>query len=88
MSYRILVDSEAGQALRTFSGHVLERAGRLLAELSEGTDEAGLSTRAPSEAGAKGRRKLDLTDCVLLYEIDATAHTLHVLAVEPRAGFA
>lgn len=90
MSYRILVDTEAGQALRSLSGHVVERVGRLLAELSEAADASfapGSQLARPAEVSAPGQRlQLDLDDCVLLYEIDTATRTLSVLAVEPRTS--
>lgn len=76
MSYRIEVDPEAGEVLRTLRAHVVQQLGRLLADLAE-------LVSAP-QPGARVA-KLEMDGCEVLYELDRDQRTLSVRSVRARA---
>lgn len=78
MSYRIQVDPEASEALRTLRAHVVQQVGRLLGELAE-LVSAGPFPRESDLA------RLEVDDCVLLYQVDRAQRTLNVRSVQRRA---
>ena len=83
MSYRILVEPQAAQRLRTFSSHVVPRLGRLLAELADvasagqGSSLAGAS----SQGRAADPLRVEAEDLMLLYRVDKQDGTLTVIDV-------
>ena len=83
MSYRIQVDPEAGQVLRTLRAHVVQHLGRLLAELAE-LISAGPPALALSRAGEGNVALLEVDEYVLCYEVDRAGQTLKVRSVQPR----
>ncbi len=80
MSYRIQVDPEAAQVLRTLRAHVVQLLGHRLAELAE-----LISTAQPTPAREDNITLLEVEDYVLSYEVDCAEHTLKVRSVQPRA---
>lgn len=81
MSYRIQVDPEAGQVLRTLRAHVVQHLGRLLAELAELISSASAQ---PTFAREGNVALLEVDDYVLFYEVDCAERTLNVRSVQPR----
>jgi mRNA-degrading endonuclease RelE of RelBE toxin-antitoxin system len=87
MSYRILVEPAAGQRLRTFSSHVVQRLGRLLAELA---DLASIAP-PPSLTLARGLApdstllRIEVEDATVWYRIDKHEETLTVVEVASGA---
>ncbi len=83
MSYRILVEPAAAQRLRTFSSHVVQRLGRLLAELAD------LASIAPPPTLAFARHpgpqadllRIEVEDVIVWYRIDKREETLTVVEV-------
>ncbi len=82
MSYRIEVDPEAGQVLRTLRAHVVQRLGHLLAELAE-LISAGQPAPARLEDGTVALLEAD--DYVLFYEVNPLEQTLNVRSIQLRA---
>lgn len=82
MSYRIQVDPEAGQVLRTLRAHVVQRLGHLLAELAELTS---VGQPAPARSGDGSVALLEADDYVLFYEVNRAEQTLNVRSVQLRA---
>jgi mRNA-degrading endonuclease RelE of RelBE toxin-antitoxin system len=86
MSYRILVEPAAAQRLRTFSSYLVQRLGRLLAELAD------LASIAPPASLSLARNpqaevsRLDLEDATVWYRVDHREETLTL--VEVNAGAA
>ena len=80
MSYRILVDPEAGEVLRTLRSHVVQQVGRLLAELAELVSAGPLARPGESDVA-----QLEVDDCVLFYQVDRDQLTLNVRSVQPRS---
>ncbi|HYR20492.1 MAG TPA: hypothetical protein VEQ15_13430 [Myxococcales bacterium] len=83
MSYRILVEPAAAQRLRTFSSHVVQRLGRLLAELA---DLASIApppslTLARSLAPDSTLLRIEVEDATAWYRIDKREETLTVVEV-------
>ena len=87
MSYRILVEPAAGQRLRTFSSHVVQQLGRLLAELAD------LASIAPPPSLVFARNpgpepnllRMEIDDVTVWYRIDKRQETLTVVEVASSA---
>ncbi|HEX9605477.1 MAG TPA: hypothetical protein VF973_17115 [Myxococcales bacterium] len=87
MSYRILVEPAAAQRLRTFSSHVVQRLGRLLAELAD------LASIAPPPSLTLARNlspesnllRIGVEDVTVWYRIDKREETLTVVEVASGA---
>ncbi len=79
MSYRIQVDPEAGQVLRTLRAHVVQHLGHLLAELAE-----LFSTGQGARSGDGNVALLEVDDYILFYEVNRADETLNVRSVQPR----
>jgi mRNA-degrading endonuclease RelE of RelBE toxin-antitoxin system len=87
MSYRILVEPAAAQRLRTFSSHVVQRLGRLLAELAD------LASIAPPPSLVFARNqgpdasllRIDVEDVTAWYRVDKREETLTVVEVASGA---
>src|SRR6266852_1025979 len=87
MSYRILVEPAAAQRLRTFSSHVVQRLGRLLAELAD------LASIAPPTSLMLARNlspesnllRIEVEDVTVWYRIDKPQETLTVVEVASGA---
>ena len=83
MSYRILVEPAAAQRLRTFSSHVVQRLGRVLAELAD------LASIAPPPSLVIARRpdpeaslfRIEVEDVTVFYRIDKIDETLTIVEV-------
>jgi len=80
MSYRILVEPAAGQRLRTFSSHVVQRLGRLLAELADLASIAPPPTLAFASPQADLLR-IEVEDVTVWYRIDKREETLTIIEV-------
>jgi hypothetical protein len=86
MSYRILVEPAAAQRLRTFSSYLVQRLGRLLAELAD------LASIAPPASLALGRKtdaevsRVDLEDATVWYRVDHREETLTLVDINAGAG--
>jgi mRNA-degrading endonuclease RelE of RelBE toxin-antitoxin system len=86
MSYRILVEPAAAQRLRTFSAYLVQRLGRLLAELAD------LASIAPPTSLAIARNpqaevsRLDLEDATVWYRVDHREETLTLVDIAAGAG--
>ncbi len=86
MSYRILVEPAAAQRLRTFSSYIVQRLGRLLAELAD------LASIAPPPILVFARNpgpeanllRLEVEDVTVWYRINMRDETLTV--VEASSG--
>jgi mRNA-degrading endonuclease RelE of RelBE toxin-antitoxin system len=85
MSYRILVEPAAAQRLRTFSSHVVQRLGRLLAELADLASIAPPQTLALARSGADAVSRIDLEDATVWYRVDRREETLTVVEVASAA---
>jgi mRNA-degrading endonuclease RelE of RelBE toxin-antitoxin system len=81
MSYRILVEPAAAQRLRTFSSHVVQRLGRLLAELADLASIAPPQTLALARSGGDAVSRIDLEDATVWYRVDRREETLTVVEV-------
>jgi len=87
MSYRILVEPAAAQRLRTFSSHVVQRLGRLLAELAD------LASIAPPPSLMFARNpgpeanllRVEVEDVTVWYRVDKREETLTVVEVASGA---
>ena len=87
MSYRILVEPAAAQRLRTFSSHVVQRLGRLLAELAD------LASIAPPPSLVFARSlgpeanllRMEIEDVKVWYRVDKREETLTVVEVASGA---
>jgi len=87
MSYRILVEPTAAQRLRTFSSHVVQRLGRLLAELAD------LASIAPPPSLMFARNpgpeanllRVEVEDVTVWYRVDKREETLTVVKVASGA---
>ena len=87
MSYRILVEPAAAERLRTFSSHVVQRLGRLLAELAD------LASIAPPPSlvfarnlGPEGSLlRMEVEDVKVWYRVDKREETLTVVEVASGA---
>jgi mRNA-degrading endonuclease RelE of RelBE toxin-antitoxin system len=87
MSYRILVEPAAGQRLRTFASHVVQRLGRLLAELAD------LASIAPPPSLLFARNpgpepnllRMEIDDVTVWYRVDNREETLTVVEVASTA---
>jgi mRNA-degrading endonuclease RelE of RelBE toxin-antitoxin system len=83
MSYRILVEPAAAQRLRTFSSHIVQRLGRLLAELAD------LASIAPPPSLVFARNlgpdasllQMEVEDVTVWYRVDKREETLTVVEV-------
>ena len=83
MSYRILVEPGAAQRLRTFSSHVVQRLGRVLAELAD------LASIAPPPSLVIARHldpeasllRIEVEDVTVWYRIDKIDETLTIVEV-------
>jgi len=87
MSYRILVEPAPAQRLRTFSSHVVQRLGQLLAELA---DLASIApppslTLARSLAPDSTLLRIEVEDATAWYRIDKREETLTVVEVASGA---
>jgi mRNA-degrading endonuclease RelE of RelBE toxin-antitoxin system len=86
MSYRILVEPAAAQRLRTFSAYLVQRLGRLLAELAD------LASIAPPVSLALARNpdaemsRVELDDATVWYRVDHKEETLTLVDVNSGAG--
>ena len=84
MSYRILVEPAAAQRLRTFSSHVVQRLGRVLAELADLASIAPppslVIARHPGSEASPFRIEVD--EVTVWYRIDKNDETLTVVQVE------
>ena len=80
MSYRILVEPSAAQRLRTFSSHVVQRLGRLLAELADLASIAPPQTMGLSR-GPETPSRIDLEDVSVWYRVDCREETLTLVEV-------
>jgi mRNA-degrading endonuclease RelE of RelBE toxin-antitoxin system len=86
MSYRILVEPAAAQRLRTFSSYLVQRLGRLLAELAD------LASIAPPTSLALARNpgaevaRFELEDATVWYRVDHKEETLTLVDVNAGAG--
>ena len=85
MSYRILVEPSAAQRLRTFSSHIVQRLGRVLAELADLASIAPPQTLAFARSGADAVSRLDLEDATVWYRVDRREETLTVVDVASAA---
>jgi mRNA-degrading endonuclease RelE of RelBE toxin-antitoxin system len=85
MSYRILVEPAAAQRLRTFSSHVVQRLGRLLAELADLASIAPPQTLAFARSGSDVVSRIDLEDATVWYRVDRREETLTVVEVASSA---
>jgi mRNA-degrading endonuclease RelE of RelBE toxin-antitoxin system len=85
MSYRILVEPAAAQRLRTFSSHVVQRLGRLLAELADLASIAPPQTLALARSGSDAVSRIDLEDATVWYRVDRHEETLTVVEVASSA---
>ncbi len=83
MSYRILVEPAAGQRLRTFSSHVVQRLGRLLAELADLASIAPPSTLAFARHSSPQADllRIEVEDVTVWYRIDKREETLTIIEV-------
>ena len=87
MSYRILVEPAAGQRLRTFASHVVQRLGRLLAELAD------LASIAPPPSLLLARNlgpepnllQVEIDEVTVWYRIDKREETLTLVEVASTA---
>jgi mRNA-degrading endonuclease RelE of RelBE toxin-antitoxin system len=87
MSYRILVEPAAAQRLRTFSSHVVQRLGRLLAELAD------LASIAPPPSLVFARNlgpeanlfRFQVEDVTVCYRVDKREETITVVEVASGA---
>ena len=87
MSYRILVEPTAAQRLRTFSSHVVQQLGRLLAELAD------LASIAPPPSLALARHlgpgadllRIEVEDVNVWYRVDKREETLTIVEVASGA---
>ena len=87
MSYRILVEPAPAQRLRTFSSHVVQRLGRLLAELAD------LASIAPPPSLLLARNlgpepnllRMEIDDVTVWYRVDNREETLTVVEVASTA---
>jgi mRNA-degrading endonuclease RelE of RelBE toxin-antitoxin system len=87
MSYRIVVEPAAGQRLRTFASHVVQRLGRLLAELAD------LASIAPPPSLVLARNpgpdasllRIEVEDVTAWYRVDKREETLTVVEVASGA---
>ena len=87
MSYRILVEPAAAQRLRTFSSHVVQRLGRVLAELAD------LASIAPPPSLVIARNlgaeaspfRIEVEDVTVWYRIDKREETLTIVEVATGA---
>jgi mRNA-degrading endonuclease RelE of RelBE toxin-antitoxin system len=87
MSYRILVEPAAAQRLRTFSSHVVQRLGRVLAELAD------LASIAPPPTLVFARQlgseanllRIDVEEVSVWYRIDKREETLTIVEVASSA---
>jgi mRNA-degrading endonuclease RelE of RelBE toxin-antitoxin system len=86
MAYRILIEPAAARRLRTFLPHVVQRLGRLLAELAElsGADSHPALGLALLPAPPVGLLTLEAEGVSVLYRIDKTAETLTLVEAEER----
>jgi len=87
MSYRILVEPAAAQRLRTFSSHVVQRLGRVLAELADLASIApppSLVIARPPASEARPVR-IEVDEVTVWYRIDKDDQTLTVVQVESGA---
>jgi mRNA-degrading endonuclease RelE of RelBE toxin-antitoxin system len=85
MSYRILVEPAAAQRLRTFSSHVVQRLGRLLAELADLASIAPPQTLALIRSAADAVSRIDLEGASVWYRVDRREETLTVVDVASAA---
>ena len=87
MSYRILVEPAAAQRLRTFSSHVVQQLGRVLAELADLASIApppGLSF-ARNPGPDRNLLRVEVEDATVWYRIDKREETLTVVEVASAA---
>jgi mRNA-degrading endonuclease RelE of RelBE toxin-antitoxin system len=87
MSYRILVEPAAAQHLRTFSSHVVQQLGRVLAELADLASIApppGLSF-ARNPGAERSLLRVDVEDATVWYRVDKREETLTVVEVASAA---
>ena len=86
MSYRILVEPAAAQRLRTFSSYLVQRLGRLLAELADLASVAPPVSLALARGADAKLSRIDLEDVTVSYRIDPREETLTLVDVEGGAG--
>jgi mRNA-degrading endonuclease RelE of RelBE toxin-antitoxin system len=85
MSYRIQVDPEAGQVLRTLRAHVVQHLGHLLAEVADlFSTGQGAPALAVARSGDGQVALLEVDDYVLCYEVNRAEQTVNVRSVQPR----
>jgi hypothetical protein len=87
MSYRICVEQAAAQRLRTYSPHVVQRLGRLLADLAELASAPAPSHPSLVRNPPAGPRlfRIEVDEVSIWYAIDAVEETLTVVEVGSRA---
>jgi mRNA-degrading endonuclease RelE of RelBE toxin-antitoxin system len=86
MSYRILVEPAAAQRLRTFSSYIVQRLGRLLAELADLASiapPAGLTLARNADAELA---RVELEGATVWYRVDRREETLTLVDIAAGAG--
>ena len=86
MSYRILVEPAAAQRLRTFSSYLVQRLGRLLAELADLASIAPPASLALAGDGDADLSRVDLEGAIVWYRVDRREETLTLVEVATGAG--
>jgi hypothetical protein len=86
MSYRILVEPAAAQRLRTFSSYLVQRLGRLLAELADLASIAPPASLALARTADADLSRLDLEDATVWYRVDHREETLTLVDIASGLG--
>ncbi|HWE26120.1 MAG TPA: hypothetical protein VG496_19445 [Myxococcales bacterium] len=86
MSYRILVEPAAAQRLRTFSSYLVQRLGRLLADLADLASIAPPASLSLARNADTDLARIDLEDATVWYRVDRRDETLTLVDVQTAAG--
>jgi mRNA-degrading endonuclease RelE of RelBE toxin-antitoxin system len=86
MSYRILVEPAAAERLRTFSSYVVQKLGRLLAELADLASIAPPPSPVFARAqGTETNLRVEVDEVTVWYRIDKREETLTVVDLSSGA---
>ena len=86
MSYRILVEPAAAQRLRTFSSYLVQRLGRLLAELADLASIAPPASLTLARTGEAELSRIELESATVWYRVDRREETLTLVDIAASAG--
>jgi mRNA-degrading endonuclease RelE of RelBE toxin-antitoxin system len=86
MSYRILVEPAAAERLRTFSSYIVQRLGRLLAELADLASIAPPASLALARNADSELSRVDLEGATVWYRLDRHEETLTLVDIAASAG--